>query len=74
VKVNATVVLASGVSLWEGGCDRLLPLGPAEYMYPRSVSLIGELPRTGLGKLLKRELQAPHWAWHASRVWRTQTG
>ena len=28
----------------------------------------GELPRTGAGKLLKRELRAPYWAGQARQV------
>jgi len=40
----------------------------AGYKIPRSVSFAGELPRTGSGKLLKRELRAPYWAGHVSRV------
>ena len=38
------------------------------YKCPRSVSFVGELPRTGSGKLLKRELRAPYWAGHARQV------
>jgi fatty-acyl-CoA synthase/long-chain acyl-CoA synthetase len=34
----------------------------AGYKIPRSVSFIDELPRTGSGKVLKRELRAPYWA------------
>jgi acyl-CoA synthetase (AMP-forming)/AMP-acid ligase II len=40
----------------------------AGYKIPRSVSFAGELPRTGSGKLLKRELRAPYWAGHVSSV------
>jgi len=40
----------------------------AGYKVPRSVSFTGELPRTGSGKLLKRELRAPYWAGRATRV------
>ena len=38
------------------------------YKCPRSVSFAGELPRTGSGKLLKRELRAPYWAGQARQV------
>jgi acyl-CoA synthetase (AMP-forming)/AMP-acid ligase II len=34
----------------------------AGYKVPRSVSFIDELPKTGSGKVLKRELRAPFWA------------
>jgi acyl-CoA synthetase (AMP-forming)/AMP-acid ligase II len=38
------------------------------YKCPRSVSFAVDLPRTGSGKLLKRELRAPYWAGQAKRV------
>jgi acyl-CoA synthetase (AMP-forming)/AMP-acid ligase II len=34
----------------------------AGYKIPRSVTWADELPKTGSGKLLKRELRAPFWA------------
>jgi len=34
----------------------------AGYETPRSVSFVDELPKTGSGKVLKRELRAPFWA------------
>jgi fatty-acyl-CoA synthase/long-chain acyl-CoA synthetase len=34
----------------------------AGYKIPRSVSFMDDLPRTGSGKVLKRELRAPYWA------------
>ncbi|HLY82171.1 MAG TPA: AMP-binding protein, partial [Acidimicrobiales bacterium] len=40
----------------------------AGYKIPRSVSFVSELPRTGSGKLLKRELRAPFWAGRATNV------
>jgi len=33
----------------------------ASYKVPRSVDFTGELPRTGSGKVLKRQLRAPYW-------------
>ena len=33
----------------------------ASYKVPRSVDFTDELPRTGSGKLLKRQLRAPYW-------------
>jgi acyl-CoA synthetase (AMP-forming)/AMP-acid ligase II len=33
----------------------------AGYETPRSVSFVDELPKTGSGKVLKRELRAPYW-------------
>ena len=40
----------------------------AGYKVPRSVSFMDELPRTGSGKILKRQLREPYWEGHASRV------
>ena len=40
----------------------------AHYKVPRSISFMDELPRTGSGKILKRELRAPYWAGRASQV------
>jgi acyl-CoA synthetase (AMP-forming)/AMP-acid ligase II len=40
----------------------------ASYKIPRSVSFQDELPKTGSGKLLKRELRAPYWAGRTSNV------
>ena len=34
----------------------------ASYKVPRSISWLDELPKTGCGKILKRELRAPFWA------------
>ena len=38
------------------------------YKIPRSVAFIDELPKTGSGKILKRELRAPYWAGSTSMV------
>ncbi len=40
----------------------------ANYKVPRSISFMDELPRTGSGKILKRELRAPYWAGRTSQV------
>jgi acyl-CoA synthetase (AMP-forming)/AMP-acid ligase II len=67
-QVHATVVPAPGASL--SGADLIAYAREhlAGYKCPRSVSFAGELPRTGSGKLLKRELRAPYWAGHSSQV------
>ena len=38
------------------------------YKIPRSVRFLPELPKTGSGKILKRELRAPFWAGRTSQV------
>jgi fatty-acyl-CoA synthase/long-chain acyl-CoA synthetase len=40
----------------------------AGYKVPRSISWMDELPKTGSGKILKRELRHPYWADRASNV------
>jgi acyl-CoA synthetase (AMP-forming)/AMP-acid ligase II len=40
----------------------------AGYKVPRSISFMQEIPRTGSGKILKRELRKPFWEGRKSRV------
>ncbi len=40
----------------------------AHYKVPRSIAWMDELPKTGSGKILKRELRAPYWAGHGTNV------
>jgi fatty-acyl-CoA synthase/long-chain acyl-CoA synthetase len=40
----------------------------ASYKVPRSISWMDELPKTGSGKILKRELRQPFWADRGSNV------
>jgi acyl-CoA synthetase (AMP-forming)/AMP-acid ligase II len=67
-QVHATVVLAPGTSLSEQDVIAHAHHHLAGYKCPRSVSFTRELPRTGSGKLLKRELRAPYWAGHSRQV------
>jgi acyl-CoA synthetase (AMP-forming)/AMP-acid ligase II len=67
-QVHATVVPATGASLSEADVIAYARQHLAGYKCPRSVSFLGELPRTGSGKLLKRELRAPYWAGHGAQV------
>ena len=67
-QVHAAVVLAPGLSLSEADVIAHAHVHLAGYKCPRSVSFLAELPRTGSGKLLKRELRAPFWAGHTSQV------
>jgi acyl-CoA synthetase (AMP-forming)/AMP-acid ligase II len=66
--VHATIVLAPGTSLSESEVIAFAREHLASYKCPRSVAFTDELPRTGSGKLLKRELRAPYWAGRATRV------
>jgi fatty-acyl-CoA synthase/long-chain acyl-CoA synthetase len=67
-QVHAAVVLAPGASLSEADVIAYARQYLAGYKCPRSVSFMNELPRTGSGKLLKRELRAPYWAGHAGQI------
>ena len=67
-RVHAAVVLAPGASLPEADVVTYARQHLAGYKCPRSVSFMNELPRTGSGKLLKRELRAPYWAGHARQI------
>ena len=66
--VHATVVLAPGSSLT---VEQVTAFGRehlASYKVPRSVDFTDELPRTGSGKILKRQLRAPYWAGRTAQV------
>ncbi len=67
-QVHATVVLAPGSALSAQDIIAFAREHLAGYKTPRSVSFTEELPRTGSGKLLKRELRAPFWAGRATKV------
>jgi len=60
--VHATVVPSQGASLTADEVTAFAREHLASYKVPRSVDFTEELPRTGSGKLLKRQLRAPYWA------------
>ena len=66
--VHATVVRAPGSSLTGEEVTAFAREHLAGYKVPRSVEFTDELPRTGSGKLLKRQLRAPYWAGRTARV------
>jgi fatty-acyl-CoA synthase/long-chain acyl-CoA synthetase len=66
--VHAVVVARPGSSLTEADVTAFAREHLASYKLPRSVSFMDELPRTGSGKILKRELRAPYWAGHDVQV------
>jgi acyl-CoA synthetase (AMP-forming)/AMP-acid ligase II len=66
--VHATVVLAPGAALSEAEVMAYAREHLAGYKSPRSVAFAEELPRTGSGKILKRQLRAPYWAGQASQL------
>ncbi len=66
--VHATVVRAPGSSLTAEEVTAFAREHLASYKVPRSVDFAVELPRTGSGKLLKRQLRAPYWASQTAQV------
>jgi acyl-CoA synthetase (AMP-forming)/AMP-acid ligase II len=66
--VHAVVVSAPGRPLSEADVIAFAREHLAGYKVPRSVSFMDELPRTGSGKILKRELRAPFWAGQDQQV------
>ncbi|MGE0140478.1 MAG: class I adenylate-forming enzyme family protein [Ilumatobacteraceae bacterium] len=66
--VHAVVVLREGASMTEDDVIAFAREHLAGYKVPRSVTWSDELPKTGSGKILKRELRAPFWAGRDSKV------
>jgi acyl-CoA synthetase (AMP-forming)/AMP-acid ligase II len=66
--VHATVVRAPGSSLTSEEVSAFAREHLAGYKVPRSVDFMDELPRTGSGKILKRQLRAPYWAGRTAQV------
>ena len=66
--VHATVVRSPGSSLTGEEVMAFARERLAGYKVPRSVDFTDELPRTGSGKLLKRQLRAPYWAGRTAQV------
>jgi fatty-acyl-CoA synthase/long-chain acyl-CoA synthetase len=66
--VHATVVRAPGSSLTADEIAAFARGHLAGYKVPRSVDFTDELPRTGSGKILKRQLRAPFWAGRTAQV------
>jgi acyl-CoA synthetase (AMP-forming)/AMP-acid ligase II len=66
--VHATVVQSPGSSLTSDQITAFAREHLASYKVPRSIDFATELPRTGSGKLLKRQLRAPYWAGQTSQI------
>jgi fatty-acyl-CoA synthase/long-chain acyl-CoA synthetase len=66
--VHATVVRSPGSSLTAEEIKAFARENLAGYKVPRSVDFTSELPRTGSGKVLKRQLRAPFWAGRTAQV------
>ena len=66
--VHAVIVRRPGATLTEAEVDVYTRAHLASYKIPRSITWSDELPKTGSGKILKRDLRAPFWAGRASQV------
>jgi fatty-acyl-CoA synthase/long-chain acyl-CoA synthetase len=66
--VHAVVVRHPGSELDEARVQAFAREHLAGYKVPRSVSFVSEIPKTGSGKMLKRELRAPFWKDHQTGV------
>jgi acyl-CoA synthetase (AMP-forming)/AMP-acid ligase II len=59
--VHAFVVRRAGYDLTEADVVEACKARIAAYKKPRSVVMVDELPKTGSGKLMKRELRSTYW-------------
>ncbi|MEQ1755380.1 MAG: AMP-binding protein [Micropepsaceae bacterium] len=66
--VHAIVVVRKGAQLSKERIIGYARSRLAGYKVPRSISFMDEIPRTGSGKILKRDLRKPFWAGRSSRV------
>jgi fatty-acyl-CoA synthase/long-chain acyl-CoA synthetase len=66
--VHAVVVKRPGTDLDDDAVVAHAREHLARYKVPRSISWMDELPKTGSGKILKRELRQPFWADRATNV------
>jgi len=66
--ITAVVVPKPGASLSEADVIAYAREHLAKYKAPRSVSFADDLPKTGSGKVLKRELRAPYWEGYSRAV------
>ncbi len=66
--VHAVVVKRPGSALTEQDVNAHTRVHLASYKIPRSLSWSEELPKTGSGKILKRELRSPFWEGRSSQV------
>jgi long-chain acyl-CoA synthetase len=60
-QVHATVVLREGAVVDAEALTEHCRTLIAGYKLPRSIAFAAELPKSGAGKILKRDLRAPYW-------------
>jgi fatty-acyl-CoA synthase/long-chain acyl-CoA synthetase len=66
--VHAVIVRRAGAQLDEAAVKAFAREHLASYKIPRSFGWMDDLPKTGSGKVLKRELRQPFWADSGSNV------
>jgi len=66
--VTAVVVIEDGAGVTEGDIEAACRDAIASYKKPRSVVFVDELPKTGSGKVLRRELRDQFWAGMSRKV------
>ncbi|GAA1457036.1 long-chain-fatty-acid--CoA ligase [Williamsia maris] len=66
-RIHAAVVLAAGATVDVDELGEFCRTLIANYKIPRSVEVLDQLPMSGAGKILKREIRKAHWE-HAERV------
>ena len=66
--VQAVVGLKQGTTATEQGIIDFCQKRLAKFKCPRSVQSIEALPRNPTGKILKKDLRAPHWEGRVSQV------
>ena len=66
--VRAVVGLKPGTTATEQGIIEFCQKRLAKFKCPRSVQIVEALPRNPTGKILKKDLRAPHWEGRDSQV------
>jgi acyl-CoA synthetase (AMP-forming)/AMP-acid ligase II len=66
--VLALVTASAGQSVDEAELIAYCRERLAHYKCPRAVVVVGELPRTATGKILKRDLRSPYWAGRERKI------
>jgi fatty-acyl-CoA synthase len=66
--VHAVVVLTSEDAATADDLVELCRVRLGGAKKPQSIEVVDRLPRNALGKVMKRELRAPHWAGHERAV------
>ncbi|MFP6778614.1 MAG: AMP-binding protein [Alphaproteobacteria bacterium] len=66
--VKAVIELKSGQSVTEAEIIVLCKSGLSTYKAPKTVEIWDELPRSGVGKVLKRKIRERFWAGHDRKI------